>query len=900
MTTYDADLVGRWTYEDTFYDIGFDDSVDGKYVFAQECTGAHGVLECGSEWLEGHVKLGTIRLKLTEDGTMFSQFKPDSKSEWGKGIVASRYFEPSESSPSLKLAPSLSQILGKLSISVFISILVAVALPTICIVLCTSDFTPLGKIVYDYFVHRPQITSGLDWYDIFLLTGVVMLLVGYLIDAHLWEGNYKFASVVYFKLAVLCFLAGALFFTKVMPSIPIVIGVAITILSVVFLRHTVFRVERADVFALGTSIAFLVLSLAAAVVWFLWAFTPLLGGFNTWKSNASDIDKHERLIRFVRWSAPMLLSMAHFLIFCMTLTMSRFLQSTSKTARIDAGEIKASLCSCSACFLLAWIASTLMVYSMDLSKAIMRLAAVWLIGTMIYVAASVGFGRIRKAVESSSSFALIVWFIKTDWFRGIFLILLWPILPAYFGVEVMHKHIRTQITQLQMVNVSTGAEKVTDWLTGHAWLLWYEMTQVWDKSAVLLCSMYVGIIFFVVQVCFVNGLTLLLAWASEKMALLPLWSIVLGLYVLGLLLFLLPPCPGCPVYLLAAMIMTSRCLEDKVGGSAEIGFWIGTFASVVFCFLLKMSAIVLEQKAIGEPFSRNVDVKKMIGVQTEQIKSVRHILKKPGMPIDKVAVLVGGPDWPTSVLTGILRLRIADMLLGSSPVIFVIIPIVMAAAFQVRAGHDHPSAHVYQSMATILMMVATLVQLGAFMLAGYYMQAEADEHREDISDWEQDDQETEVIESMALDSQRSQFLERMTGWSRTPLWLRLFLFLGSILASCMFHIVVDPFFRPFKEFTLTDRISDLPGGSPMSLINRTGWWAISLFCAVTLIVAMHQLWCLFKTRGLAEQAPLNPRRPSAYGRSGSLCSAGTHTSAASKGSVMVGTYSTMREGDLEI
>ena len=48
------------------------------------------------------------------------------------------------------------------------------------------------------------------------------------------------------------------------------------------------------------------------------------------------------------------------------------------------------------------------------------------------------------------------------------------------------------------------------------------------------------------------------------------------------------------------------------------------------------------------------------------------------MAIDKVCILVGGPDWPTSVLTGILGLDVFEMLLGSCPILLLIAPTCMA------------------------------------------------------------------------------------------------------------------------------------------------------------------------------------------------------------------------------
>ena len=64
----------------------------------------------------------------------------------------------------------------------------------------------------------------------------------------------------------------------------------------------------------------------------------------------------------------------------------------------------------------------------------------------------------------------------------------------------------------------------------------------------------------------------------------------------------------------------------------------------------------MQQAGIGERMADNVNVKCLVGVNSISIKAIGYILSKPGLSVPKVAILCGGPDWPTSVLTGILKL----------------------------------------------------------------------------------------------------------------------------------------------------------------------------------------------------------------------------------------------------
>merc|ERR1712136_321499 len=60
--------------------------------------------------------------------------------------------------------------------------------------------------------------------------------------------------------------------------------------------------------------------------------------------------------------------------------------------------------------------------------------------------------------------------------------------------------------------------------------------------------------------------------------------------------------------------------------------------------------------------------------------AIEKILKQPGLGVQKVLILCGGPDWPTSVLTGILRLPVGQMLIGTLPCFILLMPAVLAGA----------------------------------------------------------------------------------------------------------------------------------------------------------------------------------------------------------------------------
>ena len=187
---------------------------------------------------------------------------------------------------------------------------------------------------------------------------------------------------------------------------------------------------------------------------------------------------------------------------------------------------------------------------------------------------------------------------------------------------------------------------------------------------------YWGIIYYTLNVGITRIVSVFLSWLNTKLAAESFGTSLAIFYAVGLTMFLLPPVPGVPVYITGGILLVNSCLND--------GWEFGTaivFTSFI-CFMIKLNAIAMQQKLFGECMgSKSVKVRAAVGVNSTTIKAIRMILLKPGIHIAKVAILCGGPDWPTSVLTGILRLRLSQMLLGSLPVLFLISPCVLAGAF---------------------------------------------------------------------------------------------------------------------------------------------------------------------------------------------------------------------------
>jgi len=261
-------------------------------------------------------------------------------------------------------------------------------------------------------------------------------------------------------------------------------------------------------------------------------------------------------------------------------------------------------------------------------------------------------------------------------------------------------------------------------------------------------------------------------------------------------------------------------------------------------------------------------VKKFVGVHTPTMKAVRAILSAPGFSFGKMAVLVGGPDWPTSVLTGILNLPLCTMLCGSVPVFFLILPCGFAAGYLLRAGEDVENSAWHQAVANICLALSGIMQGGASILATYYIQRMISAHDTGvkIEEWKDDAQEAEIKEAVEADAKKAEELLKRINFAVQPCYNRAILILGSLLSCACVLVALNPVSPPFLKFVITDKVSELPGGTALALVQRSGWCMFGLMGAALGCLMLFQVTGTRHTRksgASSAETPLiaeDPRR----------------------------------------
>lgn len=227
-----------------------------------------------------------------------------------------------------------------------------------------------------------------------------------------------------------------------------------------------------------------------------------------------------------------------------------------------------------------------------------------------------------------------------DIFRGLLVVTCTPVFLFYFSISFIIQRIRNINCDYNKPPTNTTSLREIGgdgWLTIEARRLVREFLS-WNRTKVLTYAVYWGLAFMVLNVIVAQFTLVFLSWLIEKTSSMPLPLVTAVLVGIGMTMFLLPPVPGVPIYLTLGIVIIPVGRET-----------IGLIGSMVYALgvslCLKLLACTLQQKAIGGLLQTKVGVRQFCGVNNGLMRSMKLVLMQPGLGIDKVSILVGGPDW---------------------------------------------------------------------------------------------------------------------------------------------------------------------------------------------------------------------------------------------------------------
>merc|ERR1712038_50643 len=353
----------------------------------------------------------------------------------------------------------------------------------------------------------------------------------------------------------------------------------------------------------------------------------------------------------------------------------------------------------------------------------------------------------------------------------------------------------------------------------------------WDLVDVFTYAIYWGVGFMTFAVIAAKFTTLFLSWLIEQtkdMSIPLVTGILIGV---GVVMFLLPPVPGAPIYLTLGIVMVPVG-QDTIGIPYSILYAMGV------SLVLKLFATLLQQKLISGLLQSNVGIRQMVGINTPLIRAFKLVLAEPGFGLAKVSILCGGPDWPTSVLCGIMDLPLMPILVGTIPVLALIVPTALAGSFTYMGGlrkdDDRPQFSWAGTAATLSAAFAAIVLFGCMLLAAYYVEKTMRE-RGDVIALIPYDEEVKILDDKQ--ELKNKVYKEVTEWSLVPGWAK-FILIFSLICMITSCYVVQLFQEDaFTPYQLTYTIEKHLHGDWKNLVKPLGLVALILF-GVSIVLFM--------------------------------------------------------------
>lgn len=434
---------------------------------------------------------------------------------------------------------------------------------------------------------------------------------------------------------------------------------------------------------------------------------------------------------------------------------------------------------------------------------------------------------IAEALENTESFLDII--------KGFAILAATPLLILYLVLSFL----REQVRKLKACFCCAPLEH-RGWLTERTAGQIDDLRNNWNHSNVLTYAIYIGFT-YVLFGLFTKLTTLFLSFLIEVTSTMDILSVTGIVTAVGMLLFMLPPVPGIPIYLASGIVLVSIG-RQKIGLEQSI-----TYAIFVSLFI-KLLACTIQQKIIGGLLGGSTSVKQMVGINSEAIRAMRLILEEPGLNFNKVAILVGGPDWPVSVLCGILGLDLIPILIGTVPVIVVVAPTVLSGSFAYMGSIEKDGHFKYPWADTWGTVVSSL--LGGVMLCCSLAAAKAvasavSERKAEIDALAYDEDVRKADEEA---KERAVFRKKTVVWSNVPCFFKSCLILSVLcMIVCVYALALFGE-QCYEDYDLMYTISEHLEGNLMNLVKPLGRKALILCCVSLVLFEIFSMWAGIVTK----------------------------------------------------
>ena len=593
--------------------------------------------------------------------------------------------------------------------------------------------------------------------------GALIFCLMYVFDFSYWPGTLGKICRRIGVLLVLCFVvATAVVSQAAFAWAPLAVSIMLLPFLLVFMITTVFGSVKQNLPGVASwlGVALLLTSAYVVVLWALWFSGALHGeAVQYWGSQkavfaaAAQCNRRDEdtgrfthsgvttladgtvvcLAAMILWASPLILAAVLFFLGLFTLLLGRSLRQSSGSASL----LKLTAAVLFTCFIGIYAAGGVGGASVGVSTAALAIFCVLLVSTVVLVGAVIGFDSLQTRVSSHPVMLKLHDAVSgpfLEWVQALFAF--FGVVPfcAFLALSFVNQLVRKADREATCVQF---AKDIQNEKTGHlttlanrqlAYMATWSWTAVLGKAQIigyLVWGSYYGVTLTYIVLNFVISALISVHWAAVSAI----------FFATGLIMFLIPVVPGTAVYLTGGVLLVPVCEAawsgcnaggacavanaTLVNGSASVTsvvadcsttsggtFWLAIIWAGFLTYVLKFIAHVCQHKWFGEGCGRSVAVRAAVGPNSTIMKSIRLILEAKGVTPAKACIMCGGPDWPTSVICGMLRIPLAGSSLGLVPIFIFTFPVVIAGAFQTKTVEPYSNLF---PLALLFVMVLNLV-----------------------------------------------------------------------------------------------------------------------------------------------------------------------------------------------
>lgn len=713
--------------------------------------------------------------------------------------------------------------------------------------------------------------------------GAACFLLIYILDYSYWPGKLgAFMRRLCVLMVLALLLAAALVSQVSAPYVPLGVCLLSLPFGALFMSGTMFRTNDKAQVAKVLGIAFLLASLTTLILWIVWFLGGIGGGgVRAWAAkrteftqlaNCNAVDANGNYIMARRqvlangeatclsamllWATPIILT-------CVLFVLGIFLFFVGKALSGEASLANKALKMLGGVVFLSvlglYTSVTVVGAGSGLATAGFAIFGVCLISTVVVLASIIGFDSLTTQVLEHPVVAkmrnlgpgAMNFMHALAFFFGIFPFVFFILLSV---LNQMVRRIDHYVTACQFAMVLEGEEaRKVKWLTAAA-NRQLQYLKSWEWTAVLNNVQTICLVMWALN--YGASLTYLVLNALIAALITVHWAIVsVLLVVIGLVMFLIPVVPGTAVYLTFGVLLVPVCEAAwsgcQAGGAClalnatatsaktvaadcsktdGASFWLAVVWANFLVVMLKIAAHICQMKLFGETFGKRASVRAQVSPNSRAMKAIRLILEKPGLNGAKVCIMCGGPDWPVSVLCGMLNLSYLQTSLGLVPIVLFTVPTVLAGAFKTKSSGSSLAG--LDSLAMVVLLLLNTV----FGLAMVYLTNKTVTNEKAALEAIPDDE--EVKASDEAKARISAIRSQATKFTVQPRWAQLVLVASTALLSISaYGLMLFPS-RLFQPFSLTDCRSTLGVQAPYTTVPPIGASTLGLVALVFLLLSI--------------------------------------------------------------